>query len=74
MKNTLIFLFLFGAINFTSCNQESSDKKYQHRLDSIRQSDSIAKTIEEQRLIDSVASVSNEQKIIQDSIMKLVGE
>jgi uncharacterized lipoprotein NlpE involved in copper resistance len=73
MKKMIISLSHLSAIIMIGCNNNSNEKKEQQRLDSIRNADSMA-VIEQQRIIDSIASVAEEQRIIQDSIMNLVRE
>lgn len=60
----LICFVLAGCMN----NREQDAEK--QRADSIRKADSVAKVLEEQRLIDSVNMVTNEQQIIADSILR----
>jgi hypothetical protein len=70
LKFHIITILILSA--FISCTNSQNKQSEQLRQDSIRKADSIAKSIEQQRIIDSVNMVSREQKIIADSIMNQV--
>ena len=59
---------MFSLVACTSNEQ----KKSQLRNDSIRKADSLALVYEQQRVIDSINTVTREQQIIADSIHNLV--
>lgn len=65
----IVILIVSGLI---SCTNSQKKQAEQLRQDSIRKADSLSKSIEQQRIIDSVNMVSREQKIIADSIMNQV--
>ncbi len=70
LKNLFIVILMF--IGLLSCNINKEQKAEELRLDSIRRADSIALLQEQQRLIDSINTVSLEQQAIADSIQNLV--
>lgn len=55
-----------------ACNINNEQKAEELRLDSIRKADSMALVLEQQRLIDSINTVTMEQQAIADSIQNLV--
>lgn len=70
LKNLFIVVLMFGGL--LACNTNNEQKAEERRLDSIRKADSIALLLEQQRLIDSINTVSLEQQAIADSIQNLV--
>lgn len=67
-KTFIALLIMFSLVACTSNEQ----KKSQLRNDSIRKADSLALVYEQQRVIDSINTVTREQQIIADSIHNLV--
>lgn len=74
MKKTTICLLTLSIFSLIGCNNLSSDAQKKHVIDSIKEADSVNQVNEEKRIIDSISTVTKEQEIIQDSIMKLVGD
>lgn len=74
MKKTIICLLTFSLFGLIGCNNLSSDAQKKQVIDSIKKADSVNQVNEENRIIDSISTVTKEQEIIQDSIMKLVGD
>lgn len=70
LKNLFIVVLMFTGL--LSCNINKEQKAEELRIDSIRRADSIAALLEQQRLIDSINTVSLEQQAIADSIQNLV--
>lgn len=68
MKLNSLFILILILAGLFACTNNDEQKAQQHKLDSIRRADSIEAAIREQRVIDSVNMVSNEQQIISDSI------
>lgn len=74
MKKTTICLLTLSIFSLIGCNNLSSDAQKKQVIDSIKEADSVNQVNEEKRIIDSISTVTKEQEIIQDSIMKLVGD
>lgn len=69
LKKKIIAILIFTTL--LACNR-SNQQIEKMPLDSIRDADSTAAAIEQQRLIDSVNMVTIEQQIIADSITNQV--
>lgn len=74
MKKTIICLLTFSLFSLIGCNNLSSEAQKKQVKDSIKETDSVNQVNEEKRIIDSISTVTKEQEIIQDSILKLVGD
>jgi len=72
MKLKNLFIVVLMSAGLFACNINNEQKAEELRLDSIRKADSMALVLEQQRLIDSINTVTMEQQAIADSIQNLV--
>lgn len=72
MNLKLSFIAILITAAFFSCSNQKEQAVQQAKEDSLRRADSVAKLMEQQRIIDSVNLVTREQQIIADSIQNQV--
>lgn len=72
MKLKNLFIVVLMSAGLFACNSNKEQQTEQARLDSIRQADSMAIVNKQQRIIDSINTVTREQQTIADSIQNLV--